>query len=105
MSSGGLPSWVRDGPAGATLRVHARPGASRSGIGGLHGEAIAVRVRARPVEGAANREVLAVLAAALGVSPSALALEAGGGGRQKRVRVEGLDAATVAARLAMYLVP
>ncbi len=65
----------------------------------------AVRVRARPVEGAANRELLAVLADALRVARSALAIEHGTRGREKRILVRGMDAGTVLARLAPRLVP
>jgi hypothetical protein len=99
-----LPAWVRPAPDGAILRVHARPGAAKPGVAGLHGDAVAVRVRARPVEGAANRALVDVLAEALRVAPSALAIESGTHGREKRVRVRGCDAATVVARLAPLLV-
>ena len=47
------------------------------GLAGLHGDALALRVGARPVDGAANREVLAVLAAALGRAPDRLELIVG----------------------------
>jgi len=82
------------------LRVRVAPGASRSGIAGLHGDALRVRVSARPVDGAANRELLKVLAAALGVRPSALSIEAGELRREKRIRVEGTTAEAVRARFA-----
>ena len=105
MAAGALPGWVRDAPEGALVRVHAKPGAGTAGVQGLHGDALAVRVRARPVEGAANRELLAVLADALRIARSALAIEHGTRGREKRILVRGLDAGTVLARLAPRLVP
>jgi len=80
---------------GCVLRVHVRPGASRPGVAGLHGGALALRVGARPVDGAANREVLAVLARALGLRPADLELTAGATGRDKRVLVRGRTAAAV----------
>jgi uncharacterized protein len=80
-----------------------RPGASRAGVAGVHGGALRVRVRARPVEGAANRELLRVLAAVLGVRPGALELEAGARGRDKHVRVRGLPVEVVRARLEAVL--
>ena len=88
---------------GSLLRVHVRPGASRPGVAGLHGGALALRVAARPLEGAANREVTAVIATALGVAPSAVELVAGARGRDKRVRIRGLDPAAVERRLAPRL--
>jgi len=68
-------------------------------MGGLHGEALRVRVAARPLEGAANRELLRLLARLLGVRSADLALEAGARGKEKRVRVRGLAAETVRERL------
>ena len=95
--------WVVPEAGGSVLRVHVRPGASRPGVTGLHGQALALRVGARPVEGAANREVLALLAAALDVAPSTLELVSGARGRDKRVRIHGLDPTTVQRRLAPSL--
>jgi uncharacterized protein (TIGR00251 family) len=91
--------WVRPVADGALLHVHVGPGAARSGVAGFHGTALRVRVRARPVGGAANRELLALLATALGVRPAALSLEAGEHGRDKRVRVLGVAADVVRERL------
>jgi len=95
--------WVVPEGGGSLLRVHVRPGASRPGVAGLHRGALALRVAARPIEGAANREVLAVIATALEVAPSAVELVAGARGRDKRVRIRGLDPAAVERRLAPRL--
>ena len=92
--------WLRAAANGALLRVHVVPGARRAGVAGLHGAALRVRVTARPLEGAANRELLRLLARALGLRPGDLELEAGAHGREKRVRVRGLPAETVLERLA-----
>src|SRR5262249_38208318 len=88
-------AWVVAAAGGSTLRVHVRPGAARPGLTGLHGGALAVRVGARPIAGAANREVLALLAAALGIGPTALELTSGAQSRDKRVRARGRRPATV----------
>ena len=62
--------------------------------------ALAVRVTAAPVDGAANGAVCAVLAAALGVPRTAVVLAHGARGRDKLVRVAGLSLDEVKARLA-----
>ena len=72
-------------------------------MGGFHGEALRVRVAARPLEGAANRELLRLLARVLGVRPGDVELEAGAHGRGKRVRVRGLPPEKVRERLAAVL--
>jgi uncharacterized protein (TIGR00251 family) len=91
---------VRAVAGGAELRVHVQPGVSRPGLAGLHGQALRIRLRARAVEGAANRELLEQLADALGVRRADLSIAAGEHGRAKRVVVRGLAADEVRARLA-----
>ena len=56
-----------------------------------------VRVRAAPIEGAANAALIAFLAKALGLPKSAFALAAGQGSRLKALEVTGLDPAVLAA--------
>lgn len=75
------------------------PGASRSEVAGMHGQALRVRVAAPPENGAANREIVRLLAEALGVRPRDVVVEAGAASRRKRVRVRGVDPAVAARRL------
>jgi uncharacterized protein (TIGR00251 family) len=96
-------SWLTPRPDGVDLLVHARPGARRSAVAGLHGGALGVRLAARPIEGAANLELVCLLAEALGVSRSAVTVQSGARGRRKRLHVAGLDVETARARLARYL--
>jgi uncharacterized protein (TIGR00251 family) len=97
------PSWIAAAPGGVVLHVRVQPGASRTRVAGLHGEAVKVQLRARPIEGAANRELVAVLAEALAVRPAAIAVVSGLHGRAKRVRVDGVDVATVLGRLGPFV--
>src|SRR5437870_11937923 len=90
--------WLRAASDGAVLHVHVVPGAARAGVAGLHGDALRVRVAAPPVEGAANRELLRLLARLLGVRPGDLELEGGGHGREERGRVGWRSAETVRGR-------
>lgn len=95
------PPWLRRAPDGTIITLRVAPRASRSTIVGPHGTALRVRVAAAPAEGAANRELLALLAAALGVRAGDLELESGAGGRDKRVRVRGLAPEQVLARVSV----
>jgi len=70
-----------------SFHVYVVPRASRSEIAGEHNGALRVRIAAPPVAGAANRELIAVLAKALHVPRSAVAIEAGHNSRTKRVTV------------------
>ncbi len=90
-------------PDGLTLAVRLTPRAGRDRIDGIVAvdgrPVLAARVAAAPVEGAANRALLRLVAAALGVAKSAVTLEAGATARVKRLRVEG-DPIALAGRLA-----
>jgi uncharacterized protein YggU (UPF0235/DUF167 family) len=98
------PTWLITTRDGCELLVHVRPGVSgRAGVAGLHGDALCVRVQARPVAGAANEEILRVLASALGVPRGVLTLRRGAHGRTKRIGVRGVAAETVRTRLAPFL--
>jgi uncharacterized protein len=71
------------------FKVHVVPGSSRSGIAGLHNDSLRVRVAARPVEGAANEELISILAKAFKVSRSSVRIVSGTRGRAKHVSIEG----------------
>jgi hypothetical protein len=88
---------IRESPEGVSFSVHVRPRASREEIQGTHGKALAVKLTAPPVEGAANEALRKLLARALGVSPSAVEITAGQTGRAKVVRVKGARAEQVRA--------
>lgn len=72
-----------------TFLVYVVPRAARSEIVGEHNGALRVRLAAAPVNGAANRELIAVLAKALRVSRSAVEINAGHTSKIKRVTVRG----------------
>jgi uncharacterized protein len=71
--------------------VHTQPGASRSEVTGVHGDAMRVRVAAPPVDGAANAALIELLADALGVSRRSVRIVGGQHSRRKVVEVVGVD--------------
>lgn len=87
-------------PGGAIVRVRVIPRAGRSAFAGTRDGALLVRLKAAPVEGAANEELIAFVAKALGVARRDVTIVAGAQSRQKRLRIDGVDAAAVEARLA-----
>jgi uncharacterized protein (TIGR00251 family) len=84
---------------GIAIRVRVIPRAARSGVAGTRGGRLLVRLHAPPVEGAANRALVDVLAAALSVPKRNVSIASGQASREKEVRVEGLDPATAKLRL------
>ena len=71
------------------LRVS--PRASRSEIVGMHGGALKVRIAAAPVDGAANAELIKVLAKYLGVAKSDISIVSGETSKNKRIKIENLS--------------
>lgn len=69
------------------LALRVTPGARVEAIS-LDAGKVAVKVRAKPTDGAANAAVLALLAKALDVAPSRITLLRGDTARDKLVRVE-----------------
>jgi uncharacterized protein (TIGR00251 family) len=82
------------------LALRIQPGAKKSGIAGIYGETLKIRLAAPPVDGKANAALLAFLAEWLRVPKSALNLKSGQTSRRKVVRVEGVKAETLARRIA-----
>lgn len=81
------------------IDVRVIPRAGKSGIAGMRGDALLVRLHAAPVDGAANAELIEVLAEALGVPKRAVSIASGERSRQKRVRVEGVTSDFVDSKL------
>ena len=65
----------------------------------MRGDAWVVRLQAPPVEGAANDELVDVLANVLGVPRRDVTIVSGERAREKRVRITGLDVTAAQARL------
>jgi uncharacterized protein len=84
---------------GVVITVRVIPRASRSGVSGTRDGALLVRLHAPPVEGAANEELVAVMANALQVPKRAVSIASGERSRSKRVHVRGIDGITAEARL------
>lgn len=90
---------LTDGVDGTSLPIRAVPRAPRGALDGVSEGALRVRLAAPPVEGAANKALIAFLATILDFPKRDLTLIAGEKGRHKRVLVRGLTAADVLARL------
>ena len=82
-----MSRWYRKTSEGWLISVHAQPGAKKSAVAGLHGEALKVRVAAPPVEGKANEALAAFVAKALGVPRRAVRIVKGESAREKLLLV------------------
>ncbi len=74
---------------GIRLSVHAQPGASKSELAGVHGEALKLRIAARAEDGAANKAICSFLAELFGVPKTSVSILRGSSSRKKTVLIEG----------------
>ena len=83
------PWFHRDSEGNLIVRVHAQPGAKRTEVAGLHGEALKIRVKAPALEDRANEALAEFIAHALGVARRDVTLVSGARSREKRFEVRG----------------
>ncbi|MBX3268462.1 MAG: YggU family protein [Acidobacteria bacterium] len=83
---------VTESDRGVTFSVKVVPRASRTEIAGEIGGAVRVRVASPPVDGAANDELIRLIAKRLSVARSAVEIVSGAASKSKLVRVSGVTA-------------
>jgi uncharacterized protein (TIGR00251 family) len=84
---------------GVLITVRVAPRAARSGIAGTRDDALLVRLNAAPADGAANAELVSIIAETMSVPRRAVSLSAGEKSRRKIVRVSGVSLDEARARL------
>ena len=94
-----LDTMIRGTADGITISVRVTPRAARSAIVGVRDGALLVHLNAPPVEGAANAELIEVLADALDVPKRSISIALGDRGRRKTVLVRGLSVDDVQSKL------
>ncbi len=83
------------------IAIRAQPRAGRSEIAGITGNALKVRLGSPPVDGAANEELVKLLAKALGVPRRNVEVLRGATGRNKVLRVHGISPPQARERLGL----
>ena len=84
-----MSEWYRRNGEVLTLTLHVQPGAKRTDVAGLHGEALKIRLAAPPIEGRANEALLKFIAEFFGVPLRQVELKQGGQSRHKVVAITG----------------
>jgi len=81
--------WARRTADGWTLAVHVQPGAKRSGVAGLHGDRLKIRIAAPALDGRANDALVAFVAETLGIAKGRVGVAKGAQSREKLLVVAG----------------
>ena len=79
--------WLRESAGRTTLTLHIQPGARKTEVAGLHGDALKIRLAAPPVDGKANAALIEFVADRLGLAKSAVSLKSGQTSRRKVLEV------------------
>lgn len=90
---------IRDTSDGASFTVKVQPRARKSAITGEIGDALKLALTAPPVEGRANEACIEFFANLLKLPRSSISIASGQTSRRKVIRVLGLSAGEVRARL------
>ena len=85
------------------LRLQVQPRASANALAGLQGDALKLRLTTPPVDGKANKAVVAYLAKLLHIPKSALIIKSGQQSRSKTVAITGADEQRVKTLLAAII--
>ena len=82
--------WYRSNPDGTfSISVHAQPGAKRTEVAGLHGDALKIRIAAAALEDRANAALVEFIAAKLAIAKRDVVLVSGAKSRDKRLEIRG----------------
>ncbi len=87
-----LPEGLITGTAsGVAIRLHLQPRASRTGICGIHGNELKVRVTSPPVDDAANELCIEFFAKTFRIPKSSISIISGQKSRHKKLFISGVD--------------
>lgn len=95
-----MSDWCRPtGDGRLTLTLHIQPGAKKTDVAGLHGDALKIRLAAPPVDGKANEALIKFLAERFRLPKSSITLKSGHTSRRKVLEIIGSSADETSALL------
>lgn len=96
-------TYVKPTHDGVILCVRVQPRSKKTMVAGTVGECLKVRVKAPPVEGAANEACRDFLAELFDITSSRVQIVSGSKSRLKKILLRGLDEESVSSRIAELL--
>ena len=79
--------YIKKTEDGYLLSLRVEPRSSKSEIIGIHGERLKIKIKSPPVDGKANKEVIAFLADKLNVKKACISIVSGKSSRDKVVKI------------------
>jgi uncharacterized protein len=81
----------KKGHDSVTLKIRVNPRASRTEFAGFYADSLRLRVKAPPVDGAANKECIRFLAKTFKVAKSGISIRSGHKSREKVFEIAGIN--------------
>ena len=98
-----LPCLERLADGQIALRLHVQPRASSNALSGLQGDMLKLRLTTPPVDGKANKAVIAYLAKLFHLPKSAFSLKSGHQSRSKTILIQGVELNAIVETLNAHL--
>jgi uncharacterized protein (TIGR00251 family) len=86
-------SWFTSRTDGLLISVCIVPKSSRTGVCGIYGESLKIKIAAAPENGKANKELIDFLSNLLETSRQAITIVSGHTSRKKMLKIKGIKAA------------
>ncbi|HJP15067.1 MAG: DUF167 domain-containing protein [Nitrospinota bacterium] len=90
---------VRRDVGALSFEVAVQPRSSKAAVEGARGGALSVRLTSPPVDGAANKQCVEVLAKAFRIPKSTVEIVSGASSRRKRIRIDCADPSALESQL------
>lgn len=103
MMNDDLHPCIQETKTGVILHVRAAPKAAQSKFMGLHGDAVKIAVKAPPVDGAANEELIRFLAKSLGIAKSRIEVVRGESSRTKQILLQNAQTNDIEKKIREFL--
>jgi len=84
---GASARWYRRDASHLVLSIHVQPGARSTGVAGLHGDSLKIRIGAPALEDRANEALVDFIAERLGVARRDVIVASGARSREKKLHV------------------
>ncbi len=91
--------YIKEIEGGVLIRLHVQPRAFATSFAGVFGDALKLKVKAPPVDGAANEECRRFLAKFFGVKMADITLKTGASSREKTFLIKGIHAEGASRRI------
>jgi len=73
------------------IKVHIVPNSKKNSVSGRHGDAIKIKIAAPPIDGKANKALVAFLARKLSLTKGNIVIKSGSSSRIKTIVITGID--------------